>query len=864
MSSQGYYGFTHTGTQYGNTYTPSVPASSSGSFVAPLASQSYANYDYSQASNGYAYTAESQNMSTAYPTNYGSLYVNQPVVSTENYGYSNTGQNYNNAYNEVVTDYASQVYGTGRSSEDFTPVYSNTSNRNNWNQYKKRPTFKQPEAQKAPQPLYYCDVCKISCAGPQSYNEHIAGQRHRKRETAGKEESSSSNKKGPALGLVFKCDLCNVSCTGEETYSAHIRGSKHQRAHALCQKLGKPIPELKPSMQEANKNGETKTPATAGRIKVLGTPVGLFLSGGRLRTTEGESSADAQQASTQSNNSESFQSETCYPNILLTSFNENLAQVEDKIETILPTEAVSTKVAAVELELISDIPPVGEEYVEDVIKEGRPKYYHCKLCACDFNDERAKSQHVRGKRHRLEYKKKVDPKLIVEGRQNMKPGKKEKQQPTKQNRYFQPDVTREHVAPNYGHQPHPAMPPALPHPPVSDGWSGQSNIGKPMSEHTLDDMNLFKKHSDIIPTEEELEDIEHVLAMVEKAIKLVSDDFMQEDKTAHVNQAVEKELASLLSSSTNAEDITKDNKAEYTPSRIVKGVMRVGLVPKNLLLSGDHETELVAICSEIPTMALLDRFVSKMPQKLKECSPLETFQVVTLPQEASLLVSSTSESKTNVYIRLTSPALLESRADEMVKDNKQLLDRQKCLDALAALRRAKWYQVKVADLHPCAMMIRIYRDLARRTDTWSHMSTWAIELLCERVMSSAAEPLTPSQAMRHILEAIASGIMLPGADGLLDPCEKVAVDVFAYLTKQQREDITSSAQHALRLLAFRHIHKILGIEPVTRFSRKRKPDQNSEAGPSKAEKMKITTVGSHDDGAENTTEPPAEGQLPSN
>lgn len=40
----------------------------------------------------------------------------------------------------------------------------------------------------------------------------------------------------------------------------------------------------------------------------------------------------------------------------------------------------------------------------------------------------------------------------------------------------------------------------------------------------------------------------------------------------------------------------------------------------------------------------------------------------------------------------------------MVKEPKQMLERQKCLEALAALRHAKWYQVWTSfDLHFSAL-----------------------------------------------------------------------------------------------------------------------------------------------------------------
>lgn len=44
--------------------------------------------------------------------------------------------------------------------------------------------------------------------------------------------------------------------------------------------------------------------------------------------------------------------------------------------------------------------------------------------------------------------------------------------------------------------------------------------------------------------------------------------------------------------------------------------------------------------------------------------------------------------------------------------------------------------------------------------------------------------------------------------GILDPCEKERIDVLASLNGQQREAITSSAQHALRLIAFNQIYKV--------------------------------------------------------
>ena len=44
------------------------------------------------------------------------------------------------------------------------------------------------------------------------------------------------------------------------------------------------------------------------------------------------------------------------------------------------------------------------------------------MCDCTFNDDLAKDLHLKGRRHRLNYKKKYDPTLRVE----MQPNKREK------------------------------------------------------------------------------------------------------------------------------------------------------------------------------------------------------------------------------------------------------------------------------------------------------------------------------------------------------------------------------------------------------------------------------------------------------
>ena len=61
------------------------------------------------------------------------------------------------------------------------------------------------------------------------------------------------------------------------------------------------------------------------------------------------------------------------------------------------------------------IQPVGFDYIEEVKnEEGKVISFRCKLCECKFNDPNAKEMHMKGRRHRLQYKKKVNPDLVVD------------------------------------------------------------------------------------------------------------------------------------------------------------------------------------------------------------------------------------------------------------------------------------------------------------------------------------------------------------------------------------------------------------------------------------------------------------------
>ncbi|KAL1429898.1 hypothetical protein MTO96_015400 [Rhipicephalus appendiculatus] len=638
-----------------------------------------------------------------------------------------------------------------------------------------------PKPPPKPPQLHYCDVCKISCAGPQTYKEHLEGQKHKKKEAALKSNGTSGTPPLPRGGTALRCELCDVTCTGSDAYAAHIRGAKHQKVVKLHTKLGKPIPSTE--------------------------PVGAADSAAKA-------AADS----------------------------ESAVAEDGTVDPLKDDKGAE---------------PVGQDYIEEMRNdEGKVISFQCKLCECRFNDPNAKEMHMKGRRHRLQYKKKVNPDLVVDIKPSLRQRKLQEERLRRQlkddswkihederwrkemrmmedeerlfweQRRFEDEMDRCRF---FGRGLGPMGPmrpwgPPMMGPPRTHGWrhrsrGGNNQIGSnahptrvgaqsgqpmPRRPDSVDDRHVTAKHSMIYPKDEDLGQVQRMVTNTEKALKLVSDSLAEVTEPKPEAEKPDDDAKK-----------TEEGKKEEQPQRLLKGVMRVGVLAKGLLLAGDLTVGLVVMCSEKPGRTLLARVAALLPKHLATVSPDDKYEVRASPQDAAVSVTNNSDPKVTVWVTLTSPVVRDGEASNAsVKDPPDVLDRQKCLDALAALRHAKWFQARASGLQSCVMVIRILRDLCNRVPTWSTLNSWALELLVEKVLSSAGQPLTPGDALRRVLEAVAGGILLPGSPGLLDPCEREPVDALAGLTDQAREDITASAQHALRLVAFRQIHKVLGMDPL--------------------------------------------------
>uniref|UniRef100_A0A8K9WMC3 Zinc finger RNA-binding protein n=1 Tax=Oncorhynchus mykiss TaxID=8022 RepID=A0A8K9WMC3_ONCMY len=776
-------------------------------------------------------------------------YSQSPTYSTNAVTYSGTSYS---GYEAAVYSAASTYYQQQQQQQQKQAVAAVAASAA-WtgSSFTKKPPFqsKQLKPKQPPKPpqIHYCDVCKISCAGPQTYKEHLEGQKHKKKEVALKVSQSSSSSSGGGGGSArgtqnqLRCELCDVSCTGADAYAAHIRGAKHQKVVKLHTKLGKPIPSTEPSVVTQTSTASSKTPVSSSTTPTGSTSNSSYLKPVNI-VSQGGAGAGLGKGLV-GNNLSAANATTAVKKVNTPKINfvgGNKLQTTGKVETSKPpppslvpqpqeTKNESSDSLSTLAALQNDVQPVGHDYVEEVRNdEGKVIRFHCKLCECSFNDPNAKEMHLKGRRHRLQYKKKVNPELQVEVKPSIRARKIQEEKMRKQMQkeeywrrreeeerwrmemrryeeemYWRRMEEQHHWDERRGGPRMPGDGPYLqgtPGPPGLLGVRPGMPIPQPQGPvpprrpDSSDDRYVMTKHATIYPSEDELQAIQKIVSITERALKLVSDIIIDQDKTKE----------------TTGED--KDTK-EWGIDRW-KGVMRVGVLAKGLLLCGDNNVNLVLLCSEKPTKNLLSRIVEHLPKQLTVVTP-EKYEVKGSIENCSIILTSGADPKMTVTITLTSPRPRLMRQDvTLVKDPEDVLDRLKCLAALAALRHAKWFQARANGLQSCVIVIRILRDLCQRVPTWSAFPSWAMELLVEKTISSASGPLSPGDALRRVFECISSGILLPGGPGLVDPCEKNPTDTLTAMEEQHREDITSSAQFALRLLAFRQIHKVLGMDPL--------------------------------------------------
>uniref|UniRef100_A0A1I7URG7 DZF domain-containing protein n=1 Tax=Caenorhabditis tropicalis TaxID=1561998 RepID=A0A1I7URG7_9PELO len=588
---------------------------------------------------------------------------------------------------------------------------------------------------------YYCETCKISCAGGITYKEHLEGQKHKKKEAEKKKgipkTSLAKNK------LTYRCELCEVTCTGQDTYQAHVRGKTHLKTQQLHRKLGRPIPEDVPTIIAPGEDGPVETKAKPqwhqqqlpGGKKVIGINTVQFVGGYKLNSTG--------------------------------------RLEEKKREVALAVGSAGQKAATIEVEderlrammAAEEVKPIGEEHVVDERDAtGKLIQYRCKICECQFSDPNAKEIHVKGRRHRLSYKQKIDPSFVVDPKPNGKKSEKGK----RGGGGFEQGIPM---------------------------WNGPLHA-QPAPEYLLfniqDDRIVQKKLELIIPDAEHVASVDCLVENAISAFRAISDRFFEEEMNA-----AEKE-------------------------RIVCGCVRVGIFSTATYLKEETLIELVATCTVIPTKELAEKVLNAF-QEANTTMSIEMDPEC--PMAFNIIASSTSDLPKNlkIHVAFTSSAFANRNSEEIGIE--ECPDVKTCLRALTELRRAKWFDNHCRFLNSCQQTVRLFRDARSRHPTWKILEDHVkilenvpyfiiflqtLNVLVANIINSSPALLSFGEAFRRVLEAISAGFLYSA--NLNDPCEPGSVNVLDALTDEQKHELTASAQFFIRKLSFNQIHEILGME----------------------------------------------------
>lgn len=138
---------------------------------------------------------------------------------------------------------------------------------------------------------------------------------------------------------------------------------------------------------------------------------------------------------------------------------------------------------------------------------------------------------------------------------------------------------------------------------------GQSGYHQNRHE-SFDDKHIIAKHNSIYPSQDEINAIQEIVSSTEKALKLVSDQIADEDVAVQTNES------GPVKSEGQTKEETKGKSEDGQVFRALKGVMRVGLLAKGLLLKGDTDVQLIVLCAQKPTQALLKRVYDILMQKI--------------------------------------------------------------------------------------------------------------------------------------------------------------------------------------------------------------------------------------------------------
>jgi len=299
------------------------------------------------------------------------------------------------------------------------------------------------------------------------------------------------------------------------------------------------------------------------------------------------------------------------------------------------------------------------------------------------------------------------------------------------------------------------------------------------------DKMAMRRHKEVYPSDDELRKLQKLVVTVEQMLKKVA-------------EMIEKEKI----------DSAENNNSDDKSLKALRCVLRVGALAKGLLLNGENKCDLILICKEKPSSELIEKvfnMISELVESEENCSVEK--------EDKSLVFSANVDERVySAVVHFTSPLVQPETADDSDEFDAS------CLKLNQKIRQIKWWQARAGIMQTCVIITRLMKDFRKRTPVWECMNEWTMEVVVQHLIENAIDSLdgfvlTPSTALTTVFQALSSGLLL-SSDVIVDPTVRGDVNIFGYLTDQQKEDMTRSAQHAVRQMSFNKLQQVLGLEEL--------------------------------------------------
>lgn len=491
--------------------------------------------------------------------------------------------------------------------------------------------------------------------------------------------------------------------------------------------------------------------------------------------------------------------------------------------------------------------PIGVDFIEEVLNEsGKTVCYMCTLCEVRFNDANAKDSHLIGRKHRITYKKKIDPALIVmEVKSDRKLVEQMRQWEARaenniDNALYSQDVNLFDVNWAQFFEWH-----------IEDLQEDLQTLKTQLTANdsfsrTVSDWLVHYRYNAIAAPRQMMASLHEAVCMVEVAClsvaEVINSAFMGltqgdlDEERAEKSQSIDLEKFQQMVDSNEFIDclsqyekkqLQQSQEKPLPPPMLRSNVMkfvRVRSLGKGFLLADDDLVDVVLYCNFFPTSQLKTIYETVLAAYLNSVQSKFTFELAKEQSEKAAFVlvakSLSSEEQFQMSIRASFTAgFIRNCHPPLVNSVRDLLDREQCLDALCEVRRVRWFKEKVmCPEMECIVFpffqytVRILRSICKANSALKNIPEFCIELVIVLVCNTHDFWQAVVPVIRYFFEVLASGLLFPKIGvGIGDPCQHNFPSCFAYLSIQERENYTKAVQDIVLLIKTEQLSKVLSV-----------------------------------------------------